>query len=181
MTRLEKALVFTLLLLIAALCGILVLRRPVLCENQEKQDLIKEYDPIGQTYFSCSIEGLQIQSERWRTILEDRNLSGKPFLVVWHSALGCSSCYDYVLDKTADIPTKGVPLLIVGADFRSKESSDRVVYLDRNESLGLIAEDLKLPFVFVYDGEIRHLFFPSPGNHLVFETYLDAICNRYGK
>jgi len=181
MTRLEKLLAFSLLLLIAALCGILVLRRPSLCDNQEKQDLIKEYDPIGQTYFSCSIEGLQIQSDRWQTILEDRNLSGKPLLVVWHSALGCSSCNDYVLDKTADIPSKGLPLLIVGADFRSKTSSDRAVYLARSESLGLIAEDLKLPFVFVYDGEIRHLFFPSPGNQLVFETYLDAILGRYAK
>lgn len=181
MSLLEKWLALVLLLLIATLCSILVLRRPVPCENQEQPDPVKEYDPLGQTYFSCSIEGTQIQSERWHSILEERNLSEKPFLVIWHSALGCSSCNDYVLDKTADIPSKGLPLLIVGADFRSKTSSDRTVYLARNESLGLITEDLKLPFVFIYDGEIRHLFFPSPGNQLVFETYLDTILSRYGK
>lgn len=181
MTRLEKMLAFSLLFLITALCVVLVMRRPVPCENQEKPDPVKEYDPVGQTYFSCSIEGTRIQSERWQTILEERNLSDKPLLVVWHSALGCSPCNDYVLNKTSDIPTKGLPLLIVGADFRSKTSSDRTVYLDRNESLGLITEDLKLPFVFIYDGEIRHLFFPSPGNQLVFDTYLDAILSRYGK
>ena len=181
MSRLEKWLAFALLSLIAVLCCILVVRRPGACESLEKPDPAKEYDPIGQTYFSCSIEGTRIQSERWRTILEERDLSDKPLLVVWHSALGCSSCNDYVLNKISDIPTKGLPLLIVGADFRSKTSSERAIYLGRNESLGLIAEDLKLPFVFIYDGEIRHLFFPSPGNQLVFETYLDTILKRYAK
>lgn len=181
MTRLEKLLAFALLLLIAALCVVLVLQRPVPCEIQEKPDPVKEYDPVGQTYFSCRIEGTKILSERWQSILDERDLSGKPLLVVWHSALGCSSCNDYVLDKTADIPAKGLPLLVVGADFRSKTTSERAVYLGRNESLGLIAEDLKLPFVFIYDGEIRHLFFPSPGNQLVFETYLDTILSRYAE
>ena len=181
MSRLEKWLAFALLLLIIVLCCILVFRPPTPCENLEKPDPVKEYDPVGQTYFSCRIEGMRIQSERWQAVLEERNLSERPFLVVWHSALGCSSCNDYVLDKTADIPTKGLPLLIVGADFRSKKTSERALYLGRNESLGLIAEDLKLPFVFIYDGEIRHLFFPNPGNQLVFETYLDTILSRYAK
>lgn len=49
MTRPEKLLAFTLLLLITALCVVLVLQRPVPCEIQEKSDPIKEYDPVGRT------------------------------------------------------------------------------------------------------------------------------------
>lgn len=177
MSRLEKTFVFSCLILIVLLCGAQVFNHPT---RQDVQDPSPAYDLVGQTYYSCCLDGAKITSEKWQYYLDERHLTNGPLLVVWLSALGCSPCNKYVLDKTAEIEEKGLPVLIVGADFRLQSSTEKIVYLDRNDSLGLSAEELKIPFVFIYDNEVRHIIFPSPNNNAAFEMYLEVVARRYG-
>ena len=95
--------------------------------------------------------------------------------------MGCRACNQYVLDRIKKMDSAGLPVLIIGGDYRSEVSSESNVYLGRDESLGLSAEDLKTPFVFIYDDEIRHLFFPDSRNDAAFDLFLDVVVKRYGQ
>ena len=163
---------------IVSLSGVYFFNSP----KHDNADSIMMYDVVGQTYYSCNIDGQQIVSEIWQQTLDERNLSDAPLLVVWFSSLGCSSCNEYVLNRTRVMEENGLPLLCFGADFQGKPySSENIIYLARNEFLGLSVEELKIPFVFVYDNEVRHIFFPSSRNERAFEIYLNVVTERYGK
>ncbi len=177
MSRLEKSILFSLLVLIALLCCKQIFNCTL---KQEEMDISTGADLVGQTYYSCSLDGVQITSAMWQNCLNEMHLTGGPLLVVWFSSLGCSSCNEYVLNKTAEIEGKGLPILFIGADYQLQSSIDGIVYIDRNDSLGLSAEELKIPFMFVYDNEVRHIFFPSSKNAAAFEMYLEIVTNRYG-
>lgn len=181
MNRFERVFIISMLVVITALCSASLFRRPISCLSQESTETSEDFDLVGRTYYSCSIEGQQIQSEWWSELLEGRQLSERPLMVVWHSALGCRACNQYVLDRIKKMDSAGLPVLIIGADYRSEVSSESNVYLGRDESLGLSAEDLKTPFVFIYDDEIRHLFFPDSRNDAAFDLFLDVVVKRYGQ
>lgn len=178
MSRLEKIIVFVLLVLAVVISGwsLLEIRQ----EHKALQEEPTTDDSIGQVYYSCSLDGLAIGKEEWRNAMRERGLTDKAVLVVWHSSLGCKTCNAFVLEKTQKIQETGLPVLIVGADYRMAPSTEMELYLGPNESLGLSAEDLKIPFLFIYDGVIRHLYFPDIRNEVAFDMYLDVISMRYG-
>lgn len=148
--------------------------------EEELYDESTGYDLIGQMYYSCSVDGQKIETERWATILQERGLSKRPILVLWYSSLGCKACNAFALDKIRRTQEKGLPVLIVGADFRDCASTDSEIHLYPKETLGISAEELKIPFLFIYDEEIRHLFFPDTRKEKTIDMYLDTVTMRYG-
>lgn len=179
MRPMDKCVLFFLLSLSVVFSGLDLLRNNGKCVDESK-DNSADSDTVGQVYFSCNLDGLRIEQEIWRDILAERNLKGKPVLVVWHSLLGCKTCNDFVFVLVEKKIGNNLPVLFIGADYRSRNSTDTEVYLGPNESLGLSVEELKVPFIFVYDNEIRHLFVPDTRNENAFEMYLDVVSMRYG-
>ena len=179
MSPLGKCVVFFLLSLAVVFSGLDLLRNNEKCVN-ESMDNSADFDNVGQVFFSCNLDGLQIEKDMWRDILIERNLQGKPVLVVWHSHLGCKTCNDFVFTQVEKKIGNNLPVLFIGTDYRSRNSTDSEVYLSPNESLGLSVEELKVPFMFVYDSEIRHLFVPDTRNEEAIDMYLDVVSMRYG-
>ena len=178
MTRLEKVVFFFFIFLSCVFSALLYFGYKQ--RDSSSRQLLADSDYTGQTYYSCLIEGLSLPfylQEKNCTLAECSERH--PILVVWISALGCTACNHFVLDKMIFMKDKEVPVLVIGKDYRDSSNRDIDLFLSKDERLNICVEELNLPFVFLYDGYIRHLFIPSKQNESVFDIYLDTIYNRY--
>lgn len=153
----------------------------------EGHDAIRECvmlktDHLSYTDYSTQIEGIIIENEDFNTYLIRNNLEDKPILVLSYSINDCKSCLDNVIkEMTVHIPdlNKNQRVLFIASDARvsyEPEYGNTLIlkysdYLDIPKNI--------TPLLFIYDGCIRHCFFPTGLFKESFYLYLDNIARRY--
>lgn len=139
-------------------------------------------DHFSYIDYSTQTEGLIIENEDFNTYLLCNNLRDIPVLVLSYSINDCKGCLDNVVkEMSAHIPNIATNqrVLFVVSEARASYEPEygNTLILERTESLGLPKNIT--PFLFVYDGCIRHCFFPSGLFNNSFSRYLENIVRRY--
>lgn len=139
-------------------------------------------DHLSYIDYATQTEGMVIENEDYNKYLIRNKLDGKPILVLSYSINDCKSCLDNVVKEMNNhIPNldKNQRVLFVVSDARSSYEPEygNTLILKTSEYLD-IPHNIT-PFLFVYEGGIKHCFFPTSLFRDSFTLYLDNIVKRY--
>lgn len=171
--------------LLYAIILMVIISLSIGCDSKKvkHRNRITEMVFCTQIYYGCENDSRLLNNKRLLRLLDEKTMTDKPVLVTWVSALGCSCCVENTMTlvkKVSEINNE-LSIIRVGADYHNANGPFEFDFLlEKNETLGIPAEELKQPFFFIYfNKEVRHLFFPELGYDKIFDYYIHAIVARY--
>ena len=175
-----------LFLVIVLLCALFVLellqfRQLAFFRHSEKEDFLPMvYE--NQIYQAALTDGLEIICPEFFSALIKRKAMDQPVLVFRYSGLSCKGCVQSclnILQRQFPDFEENNRILVVVSEAASNKLPQNSLILDSDEYLGYDYEGTHVPHLFVYDGQIRHIFIPDQTDQNALSLYLSTIKGRY--
>ncbi|HCT93901.1 MAG: hypothetical protein A2X19_05095 [Bacteroidetes bacterium GWE2_39_28] len=142
---------------------------------------------MSHMYLSVFNDNTLVNNTKLDSYIAYNKIENDDIMIIRYSQLDCKGCVDFVIKKVLTFfpnysSTPKIVFLVSDLPFGVTPIHTNTIVLDKSELPNIPAEELKNPYIFIYNkGIIKHLFIPNTDNPEVLETYIQFIKSRYFK